>query len=461
MCVGKAVWVERCSESLRQAGSRLARAFLVLAAAVCWSVSPAAAERPAAADKLDRLLMHAASEGPGARSLTARTAADAAAWQVLAGLEAPRIELQTEGRDASFGRELNAADFLRYSQPFRWPGSGSGALRDGLEEWQSVTTRAQRLEEAAGAASLWLEVAAETAANSVREARLQRIERALVIYRRRLELGEIAGSEVRQLELERGRDAAALALGRARVVTLRAQLESRIGMPSPPAEVGDLEALVQWLGAAFPLPSSRPDGLELAGPLFARVEQQQALVDQRSRVRQRMAAGQPTVDVEWERIPDVAGLQGYDALGVQLSVPLPLFGATRSRRAQADADRVAAAFEADLERRQLDQRFRAADSRRQAAELALSELDSLSAELPRTETSLAEQFRLGAISYLVFLDGFRRVDELRFGRIDVQLSLMQARLEEALLLGDASYFPLPATLQGLDEPIPPATENPQ
>ena len=73
----------------------------------------------------------------------------------------------------------------------------------------------------------------------------------------------------------------------------------------------------------------------------------------------------------------------------------------------------------------------------------LRETESVRKRLPRTERSLNEQFRLGAISYLVFIDGLARLDDLRLQRIKAYETLLHARLELAMVLGDPSLFPLP------------------
>ncbi len=57
--------------------------------------------------------------------------------------------------------------------------------------------------------------------------------------------------------------------------------------------------------------------------------------------------------------------------------------------------------------------------------------------------SLAEQFRLGAISYLAYIDGLSRFDRIVEETIDARRTLLLARLDLAVLLGDSSIFPLP------------------
>ena len=60
-----------------------------------------------------------------------------------------------------------------------------------------------------------------------------------------------------------------------------------------------------------------------------------------------------------------------------------------------------------------------------------------------TGRSLSEQFRLGAISYLVYLDGFSRLDQVLQEAIDARHALLLARLELAGITGSDVFFPLP------------------
>ena len=69
-------------------------------------------------------------------------------------------------------------------------------------------------------------------------------------------------------------------------------------------------------------------------------------------------------------------------------------------------------------------------------------------ELPELVHSMAEQFRLGAISYLAYIDGLSRFDRIVEETIDARSTLLRARLELAVLLGDPSIFPLPDRGEG-------------
>lgn len=427
---------------------------LAMAAVVLAALSSPAATLPTQSDPsesvavatLRGVLAQAGREGPYAQSLQARATARSHALRLEAGLSAPRLELQSEGFGSSFDREPHAIDYLRWSQPFRWPGSGSDALRDAVDEWHRVTGRALQLESMATAGDLWLELLAESTTLQVLEGRIERLERALRVYELRFELGEVAGSEVRQLELQLETDRSDLEASRVRRIELRSRLAVLLGTEPPRTDGGDLEALLAWTGP------QRSTGAAPAGPLAERVTANVEVTAQRSRLARRTAAGEPTFDAQWERIPTLDGIDAYDALGLQLSVPLPLGGATRQRKAQARAEETVAQLEGELDLRRLEQRLETSRAREAAARRLLDQLEAAFLELPSTEDSLNEQFRLGAISYLVFLDGFTRIDDLRLRRILAQRSLLAARLEQALLLDDATLFPLP--------PRPPSPQAP-
>ena len=68
-----------------------------------------------------------------------------------------------------------------------------------------------------------------------------------------------------------------------------------------------------------------------------------------------------------------------------------------------------------------------------------------------TERALAEQFRLGAISYLVYIDGLGRLDDVRLDAVEARWRLLAARLELAAMLADPACLPVPAVAQKGDE----------
>jgi outer membrane protein TolC len=148
------------------------------------------------------------------------------------------------------------------------------------------------------------------------------------------------------------------------------------------------------------------------------------------------------VVAEWERFPSLEGLDGYNAWGLSLLVPLPLGREGRQRKAVAGAEAAAADARIAAAGIELESRLRTARSTALEAEARLQVLEPVVAGLAATEHSLREQFRLGSITYLVFIDGLSRLDDVRVEYIDARAQLLMARLECAVLLGDDQYFPL-------------------
>ena len=160
--------------------------------------------------------------------------------------------------------------------------------------------------------------------------------------------------------------------------------------------------------------------------------------------RQRGSAwGQPEVEVEWERIPDLDVIEGFDSFGFRLAVPLPVGKKGRQQLRASEQSANAAAAEQDLVRQRTVARFQAVTETARGAEAALEALGPSMAEVEATGRSLSEQFRLGAISYLVYLDGFSRLDEVIRQVIEARHLLLVARLELAEIAGTDVYFPLP------------------
>ena len=130
-------------------------------------------------------------------------------------------------------------------------------------------------------------------------------------------------------------------------------------------------------------------------------------------------------------------------------MPYRCLGAARgrARRTAAEAQAEASQAEAQNAEREFLRRLDLAFQRFRSADTVLSEIATLAEDLPRTEQSLAEQFRLGAISYLIYVDGLARLDELRDSLVDTRLALLEARLELATLLADTEIFPIPSVNQ--------------
>jgi outer membrane protein TolC len=155
------------------------------------------------------------------------------------------------------------------------------------------------------------------------------------------------------------------------------------------------------------------------------------------------AFGRPVAGVEWERIPSIAGAPSCDAFGVALAVPLPFGRAGRQLKAAAHAEAAAREERAEGVRREFVRRTRVARSDAEAAMTRLTALNIAMSELERIESSLDQQFRLGATSYLVYLDGLNRLDDVRLEAIAAREQLLLARLELAAIVADAAVFPIP------------------
>jgi outer membrane protein TolC len=157
----------------------------------------------------------------------------------------------------------------------------------------------------------------------------------------------------------------------------------------------------------------------------------------------RTAHGRPEFEVTWERVPDIGALEGFDAAGLRLKVPLPLGQAGKRRRVESEAGVRRAEARTRQTRRALEARIFEAATQAGEAAASLVSLNEVEAKFAEVEFSLMQQYRLGAISYLVYLDGLRRLDEVRLQAIDVRHTELRARLELAVLSGDGNIFPLP------------------
>ena len=138
----------------------------------------------------------------------------------------------------------NAADSLRLRKEVRLFGQRSSARVYQRQAGEALDAegRVALLELAAETGREWLELAAALERRALVAHRLERLDRALALHRKRLELGEVAGTEVRQLELQRARDSAELTALTLQEAELSGLLRRRAGdVPSP--REGDLVAL--------------------------------------------------------------------------------------------------------------------------------------------------------------------------------------------------------------------------
>lgn len=418
----------------------------VLVVRVGWA-SDVETSNAEAADKVRATMQAALVDAPLSAVQLSRLAAEIADLRSGTGSGAPVLTWQSEGIGGGFSRNLNANNNLRLSKPFNRPWQ-LGTIRDlqeASERWLETGQRVTTLEVAGLAGRGWLDLAAATARGRLAQVRVDRLTRALVIQQKRFDLGEISGSERRQVELEHARETATLQQVEASRLAVQRELEVLApgGFPSPAAD--DLEALVEATdspGAALDL------DLLVEGPALQFVSSR-ADVAQLEAARQRGAAwGLPEIELEWKRVPDLGVVEGFDSFGFRLAIPLPVGKQGHQRIAASEQSAYAAAAEHDLMQQRLEARFQGAVERAKGAAAALEALEPSIAEAASIERSLSEQFRLGAISYLVYLDGFSRLDEVIRGAIEARHLLLVARLELAEISGSETFFPLPEPQNG-------------
>lgn len=423
---------------------------LSLALVLTGGASPGSAGEPAAAgdDVVARLLTAqrvALSESPGYRADRARLTAEAAANRREAAAGPPFLEWQSEGVAAS-GRKANAADYLRVGIPFNFPGQTGKArsLVRTTDRWVVAAQDVAALNAAAEVSRRWLDVAAALELEALSVERLNRLDAALNVQEARFQLGEIAGTEVRQLNLEHVGESSRLAAIRAEVATARVALRELCGESRGTIRRGDLEALTAL--------SKTPDETTLSadnlseGPILRSAFGGAELERSASNLVSATAWGRAEIEAEWERVPALDGLPGFDAWGFRLTVPLPLGAAGHRQRENARARADAAAASLDAARREVGRAAQQALAVASSASDRLRALEPALDGLPVSVHSLAEQFRLGAISYLAYIDGLSRFDRIVEETIDARRTLLGARLDLAVLLGDPTIFPLSATM---------------
>ncbi len=403
-----------------------------------WGV--ATAELPSPARERVHDAMAAALDRAPASAVRARIEAEraAAVADVLPGGSA--VEWQTEGIDSGGSREANAADSLRLRKEVRLFGqrSSARAYQRQTDETLDAEGQVALLELAAETGREWLELAAALERRALVAHRLERLDRALALHRKRLELGEVAGTEVRQLELQRARDSAELTALTLQAAEHSGLLQRRAGdVPSP--REGDLVALAEDLQ---PVPDEGAKASS-SNPFLEAAAARSLTAERRSEFVRKTAWGWTEAEAEIQRIPATFGVPSFDTFGFRIAVPLPFGNQGRARRAEAEAEAEAARAETKSAGQELLRRLDMALRRVRSANTVLSEMAALAEGLPRTEQSLAEQFRLGAISYLIYIDGLSRLDELRADLVDTRLALLKARLELATLLADTQIFPIP------------------
>jgi len=376
---------------------------------------------------------------------------DAAAKQAEARAEgapaSPFVMLSTEGWDSSFDRAPNAQDTLQALFPFNLPGQ-TKAVRSYTEAATGnfdADRYATYINVASEAGQRWLERAAALERAEVRRVRLARIDEALSLQEAKFQLGEVAGTEVMQLDLEHVRETSQLAADEAASESAREALIELCLHECEMPMVGDLEVLV----GETRTPEENALTLEAveAGGMLRQSRAVSASTVARSELISRTAYGRPAVGVEWERFPTLYGAPSYDAWGGFLSLPLPIGRAGKQTKLAAQEQAAASKERVEGIRRELFRRAASARVRAEAASRRLSTLATVLPDLPSIEYSLSQQFRLGAISYLAYLDGLKRLDEVQMEAVAARKDLLLARLELGSILADPTVFPLP-TIEG-------------
>ena len=418
---------------------------LLAVALAPWTVgSVRAQEGETALGRLQATMQAAVASGPALPLLAASMEATRAGYAAATGAGAPSLEVQREGFKGFFDNQLNSIWYLRARTPFNapWQSSHNEALDEGVTEWQSLERRARLLEVAARAGGRWLELAAETERIELLRARVERMDRALRIQQRRYDVGEVSGSEVTQLELERLVDLAQLRQSEANSAALASAIRALLGADFPPPRQGDLAALRTSTGE-LPGAAAIPQAAQSSASV--RAAQSRGQAERRwGELLDATVWGRPELAVEFEHIPAVGGAPGFNGWGFMLNVPLPFGRAGNERVTEALArarsyDAEARRLALDLER-QLEEAASASDN----AARVLEDFGPTLARAPEIQNSLADQFRLGAISYLVYIDGLTRLDEVQLQAVASRLTLLSARLHAATILDLPSIFPLPA-----------------
>jgi outer membrane protein TolC len=378
-----------------------------------------------------------------ARAMLQDATAGEARARAEGGAGSPFLAWTSEGFDGSFARTANAQDALHLGMPFNWPWQSSAARQyvDAAAEAAGLERDTIGVRVALIAGALWVERSGWLDRVAVHRTRLERIDRALSLQEARYQLGEVSGSEVMQLDLEHVRESSQLAVVEAEAAVRLERLRELCGEDCVDPVPGDLQVLADST-VTPPDPELTEEALE-AGGLLRQARAAGAALQARSDLVAATAFGRPIAGVEWEHIPTFAGVPSFDAWGFAVSVPLPVGRAGREARAAARAESLASSERVEGVRRELVRRTQVARVDAETAAARLAALNTALGELARIESSLDQQFRLGVISYLVYLDGVNRLDDVRLDAIGAREQLLLARLELAAILADPAVFPVP------------------
>ena len=411
---------------------------LVAIFVLCFSVASATDPESAVA-RVESVQLAAVASSPALQARLHEAAFLGAEARSEAAAINPYVEWQSEGLGTD--RTANAQDSLRLGTPFNFFGQMGPARQlartaeEGMVVFQNAAVRTTAID----ATQRWLDLAAAVERLEVRKGRLERLDTALALMEARHQLGEVAGTKVAQLDLEHTDAASLVAAAGAEVASLRQAVIELCGDEFQDPRSGDLDTLTA--ATRSPKPGDIDAAALASGVPMQYATTEAEIEDARARMAAASAWGRPVIEAEWEHFPDIGPVPGYDAWGFRFAVPLP-FGSTGARQRAAARERQALAVSMrDVVARESLSRARAALAAAEGAELRLITISSTLKELPRIEASLSAQFRLGALSYLEYVYGMVRHDDLLLTAIDAHVDLLRARLQLSYLLDDSSVFP--------------------
>ena len=422
---------------------------VVFMCGTAWSAQPPTgpfADRlpGSAIERLLATMQEAVDLAPQSRARLADLEATAEELRVDAASSAPAIAWQREGIGSSLSRQPNSIDYLKLvkSYNFPWQKSAGNRVVEGADRWESVEAISIVYGEALAAGSDWLSLAAATEDLAIAKRRLEQLTRALAIQDQRFELGEVSGSEVTQLRLARLGESARLRAQEVQVRLIQARLRARVVSDELDPVLGDLESLVRLDVTELPVEDGLGSLVE-SSPAVQAARFRANLEESTSRLARRISWGRPAAEIEWERVPDMGDIEGFSAFGFHLAFPLPFGKAAQRTAAAAEARAASATQELELIHREVSSWLHNELATGLGAEETLEELVPELAVLSRARESLSQQFALGAVSYLVYLDGLARLDEVELQGVQARRGLLTARLSMALLLAHDSLFPIP------------------
>jgi outer membrane protein TolC len=408
---------------------------------VCANV--AVGQEPAGVmERVESVQLAAVYSSPALQARLHAAALKGAEARTEAAAVNPYVEWQSEGLGSD--RTLNAQDSLRVGTPLNFFGQ-MGPARDlarTSEESVAMIQRTAARATAVEAVHRWLDLAAAVERLEVRKARLERLDMALALLEARHQLGEVAGNEVAQLDLEYTDASMLMATTVAEVEVLRQAVAQLCGPSYPAPLAGDLEALAGL--SRTPGSSEIREQALAAGVPMQNAETEAQLEEARARMMAAAAWGRPIIEAEWEHFPDVGPVPGYDAWGFRFAVPLPVGSVGARHRAAARERAAAAAANRQTAARETRRRADTALAVAEGAQSRLTTAASAVRSLPRIEEALFAQFRLGALTYLEYVYGTVRHDELLLTVIEARIDLLSARLQLSFLLDDPSIFPIAA-----------------